>query len=299
VRSEVPRGRHGKHGSAGRHRQPPPVRSVPKVVKRAGVAAPVLAVSGAIAAAASQGFLTAPHAHTPSTPAALSNQQALAGGAVAPPSSSHGAASGYAAQRFGHPSLPYVPPAQKRPKHRVAIPSPRPAPTASAGGGSSNTPAPASPVPAGTRAAGGISAAQERSVLSYMEAQVGKPYSTIDRFGPYQFDCSGLVWAALNQAGVPIPADDNVVHSEIEWLAQVPGAKLITNVNDLEPGDIVAMIGADPVETPYGLMGHIGIVASGSGANSVILSAYDTAEGVNETSLAQNNGFAIAVRPQG
>jgi cell wall-associated NlpC family hydrolase len=181
----------------------------------------------------------------------------------------------------------------------VAVPSPRSAPAGSAGGGSSNNPAPGSPVPAGTGAAGGISAAQEASVLSYMKAQVGKPYSLVDRFGPTQFDCSGLVWAALNQAGVPIPADDNVVHSEIEWLAQVPGAKLITNVNDLKPGDIVAMIGADPVETPYGLMGHIGIVGSGSGANAIIVSAYDTAEGVNETTLAQNNGFAVAVRPQG
>lgn len=263
------------------------------------MAAPVLAVSGAIAAAASQGFLTAPPAHAPSVPAGLSAQQAVAGLPATVPLAGHAAASGYASQRFSHPIRKYVPPALVRPKHRVSIPAPRPAQTAASGGAAPQSPAPASPVPAGQAVAGGISAAQERSVLSYMVAQLGKPYSTTDRFGPYQFDCSGLVWAALNQAGVPIPAEDNVVHSEIEWLAQVPGAELITNVNDLEPGDIVAMIGADPVDTPYGLMGHIGIVGSGSGANSVIVSAYDTAGGVNETSLAQNSGFAVAVRPQG
>ena len=60
-----------------------------------------------------------------------------------------------------------------------------------------------------------------------------------------------------------IPFEDNVVHSEIEWLAQVPGAKVITDVNDLEPGDIIALMGASQVETPFGPMGHIWIVGSG------------------------------------
>lgn len=137
-------------------------------------------------------------------------------------------------------------------------------------------------------------------MLKYMAAQLGKPYSLENRFGPVNFDCSGLVWSALRNAGVSIPDDDNVVITEIEWLAQdVPGAKLITDSSDLAPGDIVAMPGADPASSPYGEMGHIGIVSSGHGSGATILSAYDTAEGVNLTTLDGNGGFTVAVRPQG
>jgi cell wall-associated NlpC family hydrolase len=194
-----------------------------------------------------------------------------------------------------------VPPARTSPSplpsaRPSASPSAKalPAPTAAASTGLAPTTGPASPAQSG-----GISVAQEESVLHYMTDQLGKPYSIINRFGPVNFDCSGLVWAALEQAGVPIPSDDNLVWTEIQWLSQVPGAQMITDVSDLQVGDLVAMPGSDAISTPYGPMGHIGIVVSGQGASAVILSAYDTAEGVNETSLSQNGGFTAAVRPQG
>jgi cell wall-associated NlpC family hydrolase len=242
--------------------------------RRAGLAVAALGIAGAVALAC---------LHLTSRPqASASDQDALIG------PSSPAISSSVPATRTSPSAVP--------PARPSASPSAKalPAPTAAASTGLAPTTGPASPTQGG-----GISVAQEESVLHYMTDQLGKPYSIINRFGPVNFDCSGLVWAALEQAGVPIPSDDNLVWTEIQWLGQVPGAQMITNVSDLQVGDLVAMPGSDAISTPYGPMGHIGIVVSGQGASAVILSAYDSAEGVNETSLSQNGGFTAAVRPQG
>lgn len=43
--------------------------------------------------------------------------------------------------------------------------------------------------------------------IKFAFAQVGKPYSSVGRFGPGAYDCSGLIWQSYRVAGTDIGAN--------------------------------------------------------------------------------------------
>ena len=76
------------------------------------------------------------------------------------------------------------------------------------------------------------------TAIAYARAQLGKPY-VYGATGPDAFDCSGLVQAAWQTAGVSIPRT-----SEEQW-AQLP------HVSSPQPGDLVFYSGS-PIDPPPG-----------------------------------------------
>lgn len=103
--------------------------------------------------------------------------------------------------------------ARRAATHPTTRPSPRPQPKPQ--------PKPTPPPPPST--GGGVSA-----VLSYAQAQVGKPYQW-GGTGPDSFDCSGLTMMAWRQAGVYLSHYTGAQWSETD---RVP-------ISDLQPGDLV------------------------------------------------------------
>ena len=87
------------------------------------------------------------------------------------------------------------------------------------------------------------------TAIAYARAQLGKPYEW-GGTGPDAYDCSGLVWAAYQSAGVDIPRT-----SEAQWagLPHVPPA-------DVRPGDLVFFPGSDGTFTAPG---HVALVIGG------------------------------------
>lgn len=139
----------------------------------------------------------------------------------------------------------------------------------------------------GGRTATGASV--EQAMLAFMESKVGHPYSqTLGRFGPKYFDCSGLVYDAANAAGLPLPRSQALANLEIDWFSRLPGAYTYGAASQMQPGDIIGMRGADPING----IGHIGMVDQGRGPNARMVSAYDTALGVTHTPI---NGFVRGV----
>jgi cell wall-associated NlpC family hydrolase len=108
--------------------------------------------------------------------------------------------------------------------------------------------------------------------LSYIEAQLGKPYLW-GATGPDSFDCSGLVYAAYH-----LPWSDRT--SQEQW-ANLP------HVSSPVPGDLVYFTGLlNPGESPPG---HVGVVI---GSHEMI-DAYGVGTGVVRQS------FGVAGSPQG
>ena len=87
------------------------------------------------------------------------------------------------------------------------------------------------------------------TAIAYARAQLGKPYEW-GGTGPDAYDCSGLVWAAYQSAGVDIPRT-----SQAQWAAlpHVPPA-------DVRPGDLVFFPGSDGTFTAPG---HVALVIGG------------------------------------
>jgi len=132
---------------------------------------------------------------------------------------------------------------------------------------------------------------QIQSMLNYMLAQKGKPYNDTNpaRFGPGQFDCSGLIWAAAKHAGINFSQGIALAPSEVVWFSQQKGAKAFTNPNEIQAGDILGFVGADPgpgvggsLTSKWGNMGHIGMATS----PTEYISAYDTQEGISLNPIA-------------
>jgi cell wall-associated NlpC family hydrolase len=88
------------------------------------------------------------------------------------------------------------------------------------------------------------------AAVAYAQEQLGKPYAW-GATGPASFDCSGLTYAAYQQAGVTVPRT-----SEQQWLAlpHVPAGGAI------HAGDLVFF---NPGEFATGLPGHVGIYIGG------------------------------------
>lgn len=138
-------------------------------------------------------------------------------------------------------------------------------------------------------------------ILAFMTAAIGKPYSENTatdpatgeeyRFGPTEYDCSGLVYSALKKAGVDIPASDAIANLEAEWLSKQPGVTEVKSTKDIKTGDILFFTGASPDPSPFGGIGHVGIAKS----PTELLSAYDTALGVTTTPISQDS-FVIGMR---
>jgi cell wall-associated NlpC family hydrolase len=145
-------------------------------------------------------------------------------------------------------------------------------------------------------------------MVSFMEQQIGLPYSeeVPERFGPFVYDCSGLVWAASDAVNLGMPGgpDNDVaalVVNEMYWLGGYPGAQIIPNQNDLHAGDILAFVGGDPYPPPPGTldfygytvagMGHIGMAVN----HEYYISAYDTEFGVCIKPIS-GDVFVIGVR---
>jgi cell wall-associated NlpC family hydrolase len=88
---------------------------------------------------------------------------------------------------------------------------------------------------------------QARTVVSWAEAQLGKPYQW-GAAGPGSFDCSGLTMVALAQAGITVTHNANA-----QW--QQTKADPVAE-DQLVPGDLVFYAGSDGSLTAPG---HVGI----------------------------------------
>jgi len=129
-------------------------------------------------------------------------------------------------------------------------------------------------------------------MLKFFESKVGHPYlaENPQRFGPTDYDCSGLCWAAANAAGIKF--SQSLALANLEPAVFVAkGGKVITGVSNVQTADICFFTGADPASSQWGPIGHVGMCST----PGTLVSAYDTAHGVCYTPMAQDH-FVIAVR---
>jgi cell wall-associated NlpC family hydrolase len=123
--------------------------------------------------------------------------------------------------------------------------------------------------------------AHARTVVSWAEEQLGKPYQWAAA-GPGSFDCSGLTMAALAQAGITVTHNANA-----QW--QQTKAHPVAE-NQLAPGDLVFYAGSDGSLTAPG---HVGIYI---GNGEIIDAPYDGAN-VRFDPLTSISGYAGATDP--
>ncbi len=123
--------------------------------------------------------------------------------------------------------------------------------------------------------------AQARTVISWAEEQLGKPYQW-GAAGPGSFDCSGLTMAALAQAGITVTHNANA-----QW--QQTKAHPVAE-NQLAPGDLVFYAGSDGSLTAPG---HVGIYI---GNGEIIDAPYDGAN-VRFDPLTSISGYVGATDP--
>jgi cell wall-associated NlpC family hydrolase len=123
--------------------------------------------------------------------------------------------------------------------------------------------------------------AQARTVVSWAEQQLGKPYQYAAA-GPAAFDCSGLTMDALAQAGITVIHNANAQWQQTKSHAVAEGR--------LAPGDLVFFAGSDGTLTAPG---HVGIYV-GSGE---IIDAPFTGARVRFDPLAGIGGYVGATDP--
>jgi cell wall-associated NlpC family hydrolase len=102
------------------------------------------------------------------------------------------------------------------------------------------------------------------TAVAYARAQLGKPY-VYGATGPDAFDCSGLVMAAWQAAGVSIPRT-----SEQQW-------DDLPHVSSPQPGDLIFYTGS-PIDPPPG---HVTMYLGGG----QMIEAYGTGVPVRVTSV--------------
>ena len=122
---------------------------------------------------------------------------------------------------------------------------------------------------------------QARTVISWAEEQLGKPYQW-GAAGPGSFDCSGLTMDALAQAGIAVTHNANA-----QW--QQTQAHPIAG-SQLAPGDLVFYAGSDGSLTAPG---HVGIYVG----NGEIIDAPYTGADVRFDPLASISGYVGATDP--
>ncbi len=122
---------------------------------------------------------------------------------------------------------------------------------------------------------------QARTVVSWAEEQLGKPYQW-GAAGPGSFDCSGLTMDALAQAGIAVSHNANA-----QW--QQTKAHLITG-SQLAAGDLVFYAGSDGSLTAPG---HVGIYVG----NGEIIDAPYTGANVRFDPVAGISGYVGATDP--
>jgi cell wall-associated NlpC family hydrolase len=123
--------------------------------------------------------------------------------------------------------------------------------------------------------------AQARTVVSWAEEQLGKPYQYAAA-GPNTFDCSGLTMDALAQAGITV-----IHNANAQW--QQTKAHSVAE-NQLAPGDLVFFAGSDGTLTAPG---HVGIYVG----NGEIIDAPFTGARVRFDPLASIGGYVGATDP--
>jgi cell wall-associated NlpC family hydrolase len=123
--------------------------------------------------------------------------------------------------------------------------------------------------------------APARTVVSWAEQQLGKPYRW-GAAGLGSFDCSGLTMAALAQAGITVTHN-----ADAQW--QQTRARPVAG-NRLVPGDLVFYAGADGSPAAPG---HVGIYVG----DGEIIDAPHTGADVRFDPLASISGYAGATDP--
>jgi cell wall-associated NlpC family hydrolase len=147
-----------------------------------------------------------------------------------------------------------------------------------------------------------ITAAQVTAMLAFFVAQVGKHYTeqNPERFGPNEYDCSGLMFEAAKAAGIPIPgsaADDSgdvLANTEANYFGSLPGVTKITDPSQIKTGDVLFFTGSAPGPSNYGPIGHVGMAFN----STTLVSAYDTALGITKTPISQDQ-FVVGFRLTG
>jgi len=122
---------------------------------------------------------------------------------------------------------------------------------------------------------------QARTVVSWAEQQLGKPYQYAAA-GPNTFDCSGLTMDALAQAGIAV-----IHNANAQWLRTKSHS---VAENQLAPGDLVFFAGSDGTLTAPG---HVGIYVG----NGEIIDAPFTGARVRFDPLASIGGYVGATDP--
>ena len=122
---------------------------------------------------------------------------------------------------------------------------------------------------------------QARTVVSWAEEQLGKPYQG-GAAGPGSFDCSGLTMAALAQAGITVTHDAN---AQWQQTKAYPVAE-----HQLAVGDLVFYAGSDGSLTAPG---HVGIYVG----NGEIIDAPYPGANVRFDALTSINGYVGATDP--
>lgn len=89
-------------------------------------------------------------------------------------------------------------------------------------------------------------------MISVAKEQLGDPYILGNR-GPSSFDCSGLVYYCLNQAG------SNRRRLSAAGYSQVSDWEKITDIDDLKKGDLIFFYSDD-----FSKVGHVGIIINSS-----------------------------------
>lgn len=104
-----------------------------------------------------------------------------------------------------------------------------------------------------SKAAAARTKASMSKMISVAKEMVGKTYR-LGATGPDKFDCSGLVYYCLKQAG------SNRNRLNAAGYSQVSDWEKITNINNLKKGDLIFFYSND-----FSKVGHVGIVINNSG----------------------------------
>ncbi len=113
--------------------------------------------------------------------------------------------------------------------------------------------------------------------VQYAIAQTGKPYHAYGaRFGPNYYDCSGLVIASLQHAGIPVPNGVGNTVDLYKWAQRVNG------LVSVQKG--VATRGAIMIKGRwwgYGALGH----TSFSCGNGMEMAAHGVSSGIHQSPI--------------